>query len=287
MELTRNRAIELIHSTAIELYSRMRELEENYRSNPSSVGHQILEVTKYSNELKDVIDRMTIANEFVFLDNEGLETFLGLCRKVAQKFSLKIEPELPEDFTIVEVFTVDGDVIYCHDVAGLRDAAEYCKKNPQIKKIVLEKDGKGIRLTFNSAEAAKKFLKSETIKTLESMFSKISDGVGIVTIIDDDSELIENIGTAFTLTNVAVDIGKLVYKLKKQDYNKYELLDSASDIIIDLFGFAGTPGTVASLQLKYAKKGIPFVAKQLARLNIELENYFVDMCIRFSLLGVK
>lgn len=63
--------------------------------------------------------------------------------------------------------------------------------------------------------------------------------------------------------------------------------NSVVDIIIDLLGFAGTPGTVASLQLKYAKKGIPFVAKQFAQLNKEIENYFFDMCMRFSLLGGK
>lgn len=143
MELTRNRAIELIHSTAIELYSKMRELEENYRNDSASVNHQILEITKYSNDLKDVIDRMASFDEFDFLDNEGLETFLGMCRSVAQKFSLKIEPELTEDFTVVELFTVDGDVIYCHDILGLKEAAEYCKKNPQIKKIALEKRRKG------------------------------------------------------------------------------------------------------------------------------------------------
>lgn len=284
MELTRNRAIELIHSTAIELYSKMRVLEENYRSNPASVNYQNLEITKYSNDLKDVIDRMTTFNEFVFLDNKGLELFLNLCHKTAQRFSLKLE--LPERFTVIEPFTVDGDVIYCHEASGLREAAEYCKKNPQIKKIVLEKDGKGIRLTFNSAEAAKKFLKSETIKTLESMFSKISDGVGILTIIDDESESIENIGTAFTWINVGIDIVKSVYK-GIYGYNKYEILDSVADVIIDCFGFAGAPGTIASLQLKYAKKGIPFVAEQLARLNLELENYFLDMHIRFSMLGVK
>lgn len=284
MELTRNRAMELIHSTAIELYSKMRELEENYRSNPSSVGHQILEITKYSNDMKDVIERMNIFNEFTYLDNEGLETFLGLCRKVAQKFSLKIEPELPEGFTVVELFTVDGDVIYCHDVAGLRDAAEYCKKNPQIKKIVVEKDGKGIRLTFNSAEAAKEFLKSETIKTLESIFSKISDGVGILTIIDD-SKFIDVIGKMFTFTSAAIDGKNIPFELMGKKYSK--LLDSASDVIIDLLGFAGTPGAVASLQLKYTKQGVIFAAEQLAQLNKKIENYFFDMCMRFPLLGGK
>ena len=50
MELTRNRAIEMIHSTAIELYGKMRELEENYRSDFASVNYQILEIRKYSND---------------------------------------------------------------------------------------------------------------------------------------------------------------------------------------------------------------------------------------------
>lgn len=49
MELTRNREIELIHSTSVELYSKMRNLEENYKSNLASVNYQILEITKYSN----------------------------------------------------------------------------------------------------------------------------------------------------------------------------------------------------------------------------------------------
>lgn len=280
MELTRNRAMELIHSTAIELYSKMRELEENYRSNPSSVGHQILEITKYSNDMKDVIERMNIFNEFACLDNEGLETFLGLCRKVAQKFSLKIEPELPESFTVVEPFTVDGDVIYCHDVAGLRDAAEYCKKNPQIKKIVVEKDGKGIRLTFNSAEAAKEFLKSETIKMLESVFSKISDGVGVLTN-ETDSKFLKSLGLSFSIISAVID-GRSIYPdWKNKEYSNVS--NSVVDVIIDLFGIVDS---VASIELKYTKQGVIFAAEQLAQLNKKIEKYFFNMCLKYF-LGVK
>lgn len=280
MELTRNRAMELIHSTAIELYSKMRELEENYRSNPSSVGHQILEITKYSNDMKDVIERMSVFNEFACLDNEGLETFLGLCRKVAQKFSLKIEPELPESFTVVELFTVDGDVIYCHDVAGLRDAAEYCKKNPQIKKIVVEKDGKGIRLTFNSAEAAKEFLKSETIKMLESVFSKISDGVGVLTN-ETDSKFLKSLGLSFSIISAVID-GRSIYPdWKNKEYSNVS--NSVVDVIIDLFGIVDS---VASIELKYTKQGVIFAAEQLAQLNKKIEKYFFNMCLKYF-LGVK
>ena len=295
MELTRNRAIELIHSTAIELYGKMRELEENYRSNPASVNYQILEITKYSNGLKDVIDRMTTFNEFDFLDNEGLETFLGMCRNVAQKFSLKIEPCLTEDFTVVEPFTVDGNVIYCHEVAGLSDAIKYFKENPQIRRIVLKGDRRGLDITFNSEKAVKKFLRLEVIKSI------LAGADEIATIIEDIlSPLITSSSTVYVILNPNDDenflprFGKINKKLSIfgaamdfiQVFNRRDF-DTAADFVIDLIGiFGGPEGAIISLGLSFAKPGIKKLPYAAAKLSAEMERRIVNRVFQ-SLSGTN
>lgn len=279
MELTRNRAIELIHSTAIELYSKMRELEENYRSNPASVNYQILEITKYSNSLKDIIDRMTTFNEFDFLDNEGLETFLGMCRNVAQKFSLKIEPDLTENFTVVELFTVDGDVIYCHDVAGLRDAIKYFKENLQIRRIVLKGDRRELDITFNSEEAAKKFLRLEMTTTVEDILSPLitsSSTIYVILKLKDSKNLLPTFGkinTPLSISGLVIDVVQVA--------NRWDL-ETISDIVIDVIGLVGGPeGAIISLGLSLAKPGIKKLSYAAAKLSVEMERRIVNQVSQF------
>ena len=178
----------------------------------------------------------------------------------------------------VECKTITANMDDKKDIAAARK--EFGKNN-DLEKFIVKNDKQSV--IFNNWNAVDDFINNDGFKIFEEIYSKLSDGVGLATVANS-SKALGKLGSGFTFASVGLD-GVHTY-LNIKNGNKLGAISSGADVIIDMVGFAGPPGTLASIGLKYTKQGVIFSAKQAALANEYLEASFLNMISNY-LFGVN
>ena len=167
------------------------------------------------------------------------------------------------------------------DKKDIETARKEFAKNKDLEKFIIKNDKQSV--TFNNRDAVGDFINNDGFKIFEEIYSKISDGVGLATVANSSSTL-GKLGAGFTFVSTGIDGVHTFSNIKNG--NKLGAMSSGADVIIDVIGFAGPSGTLASIGLKYTKQGIVFSAKQATLANEYLETSLLNMISNY-LFGVN
>jgi hypothetical protein len=159
----------------------------------------------------------------------------------------------------------------------LEDAQSYLAGYEQHGYNVIAKDGSGNQIQFNKAGSMDRFLKDNPGDIdFSSAETTINLAGTVVSLAYLAKYAREGAGAAKGLGKIATGINAVVAVMDIAQFAQNPNLDTGSDLLFTLIGFAGPQGAAISIGLTYSKQGIVGLSNVLARFTLGYEKFYIN-----------